>query len=234
VDQSHLLRSIDAALATVEFLIGSLDELIAVEPNMLIAAYRVSPVLVSEGATRTTTFGGVTLVRTLIESQGQEALADALARFIKMSFPEPPWITTDCLTKEFLSECAKRALSVAIEHEEIVLVGRFLELVNSSSATTQSELAISAPCLAIRNFIQESTRSPSAFLFLVRLLNLLGWVEEWPSGISLQPHDRFDPIRLTTLGVQFTELCKSATTSWHTLGRQDLLIADQNNQSNRT
>lgn len=230
VSRTQLLRSIDAAAATVEFLIGALDELAETEPNLEIQAYRVSPVLVMQGAGETTVLGGAELSRSLLASNSQEALTNALADFMKASCGEPGSFLNQYIAAEFMTGCAKRALSVASEHREIVNLGRFMENWGAVASEDQFDTGLSVGGIAVRNFIRESTRSPERFLFLMHLFVALGWLKPMPgfgAKSAEMSGDHFDPVTLATLGVQFAELCcRHQSGSWGRVGRQDLLLSE--------
>jgi TENA/THI-4/PQQC family len=221
VYKDDLLRSIRAASSTVEFLIGSLDELILIGADVDLKTFRVSPALLAEEAVNTTVLGGAALAMPLLDAAGEGEIVEILARYLNLKLDQTKidWIRNECLSDEFLADEAVRALSYATEHENIVAVGAVLEALQQTP-NSSCRPGNSAGCHALRNFVRESTRSPSTFLFLMKLI----------ARISGNPVDESKnsschcAAELAGIGLQFLEICSSAPHLWQYLGEQDIVV----------
>ena len=129
VDRRSLLGSIEAASATVEFLIGSLDELIGMKPDTPLNALRVPPALLSHDIAETTVIGGIEFSRSLLRTRDHREMIEVLIRYWRNNFDDTVtrWIANDCLPVQFLAENTTRALSFATGHDEVLLLGDYLE-----------------------------------------------------------------------------------------------------------
>jgi hypothetical protein len=235
VDKGDLLRSIRAASTTVEFLIGSLDELDLIDSEMDIKSFRVSPaILAEEEAVESTVIGGAALARALLAAAGEGETIDMLAQHLKQKLDQPKidWITNECLSGEFLAAEAVRALSYATEHEDIVSIGLLVKAPQQSANFSDCS-GVSAGCIALRNFVRESTRSPSTFLFLTKLIDHMSGRPvngsrngSFHSVCQNKKVAQLDTPRLAAVGLQFLEICSLAPHLWRHLGEQDVVIAD--------
>ncbi|MDP3859814.1 MAG: hypothetical protein Q8Q73_18800, partial [Stagnimonas sp.] len=232
VDKNDLLRSIRAVSSTVEFLIGSLDELASIDADVDLKTLRVSPALLAGKAAETTVIGGAALARSLLRAVGEEEIVELLAQHLneRLDRTKIDWIRNVCLSDKFLEGEALRALSYASDHEGIVAIGAVCEALQEKSSSSDRP-GISAGGLALRNFVRESARSPSTFLFL---LNLIRRISDTPANeagnasllCARQSKAVAQPAAtlLSTVGLQFLELCTFAPGLWQRLGEQDIVV----------
>lgn len=232
VNRNDLLRSIRAASSTVEFLIGSLDELISVGAEVDLRAFRVPPTVLAGGAAETTVIGGLALSKSLMRAAGEEEAVELLAKYSneRLDRAKINWIKNVCLSNEFLAGEALRALSYATDHEDIVAIGAICEALQENSKSSDRP-GISAGCLALRNFVREAARSPSTIVFLLKLVDrITGPSADEPRNAFFRnarrnrAADQLGETRLSTVGLQFLELCVVAPDSWQRLGEQDVLV----------
>jgi hypothetical protein len=161
-------------------------------------------------------------------------MIDVLQRYWRKNFDQTAvlWVANECLPAEFLAESATRALSFATDHDDVLGLGGYLERFHQK-ATSSRSFESSAGRLAVRNFVRESTRLPSTFLFLLDLIECI------PDDFSITSNGRdrrlrtrsgalwhFEKAQLANAGLQFLEICKSAPGAWQRLGAQDLVLGD--------
>lgn len=239
-----LVNSIGLATTTVEYLIGALDELAAIDSELEITAFRVSPELVQRGATRSTVFGGIDALPRLLDPTSPSNLADALVAMVHRLPNSSKRIAAAMragLTRSFLLGVATRALAIASERDDVVLLGRLVETLYSDNdvlgSLGTSELA-DAGSQALRNFVREISREPMDFPFLIGLCDLVrsdplgtsysglrgeGFRRAWSHQFAPQ-RPREQMAHLAALGLQFLELAEVSTRHWKRLSPQDQLV----------
>lgn len=243
VAREDFLRSIGRAAMTVEYLIGGLDELAALDRHTVLDAFRVPPALIGRGTTHTTVFGGADVLPGILACPNSASLADALVNMVR-DRPEVLKRTVaelhSAVTRPFLVGPTTRALSVAYQHDDIVLLGgvvEMLDVINIPASWWGTGEPISAGSQAICNFVREAAREPTEFLFLLGLCDQLcgdsldvsqqrlfgsGLRDAWSQRFA-RPFSIEESTRLATLGLRFLEISDAAARLWRRIRPQDLL-----------
>lgn len=241
IGKPELLRSLDLASVTVEYLIGALDELSALPADVALDAFRVSPSLLERGATRTTVLGGIDAVPAALDFATCSTLARSLTGITSSRFGGLGVIAgtlEGALSPTFLADASTRALSLAVEHDDIILLGAVVESLeaNAQRASNIGPETGGAGFQAIRNFFREISRDSSEFIFILGLFDSIlrdtpgahgrvifgnGTESRWCIWSSA-PATRERSVRLASLGLRFLELADAAGRMWRRLDALDL------------
>ncbi len=230
IGRGDLQRSLANASATIEYLLGALDELAELPERFDLRRYR-APLLRSEALPGTDLlFGRLHDVAGLCATETTSDLCRVLIELAFSDRGDDGRVHTG-LSAATLADLAFRALSVAECHDDTILLGKWLEVFLARShgafdANGQIQ-SLSAGTRALSNFIREHTRHSPAVLFLFEL------VESLDNGV----HDanrtresvgrairRDDVCAELTCGVRFLEILITSTRHWNRLGANDLMV----------
>lgn len=174
IHRKDLDVSLGLAAMTVDYLIGALDELASIGRDVPWDTFRVSPGLIDRGATRSTVLGGIENLPSTVSVHTLGCLAELLSGLLhrKAEVEERVGAALEAaLTLPFLASLVLRALSFATQHDEVVLLGKLADVFTSKinvDACLSTKKLPSAGHKAIQNFLRETARQPSEFLFLLR------------------------------------------------------------------
>jgi hypothetical protein len=239
VSQKALIRGVELAARTVEYLIGALDELSALKRDTPLRDFRTSPSLVRRGARRSTILGGIDDLSFAVESQNPVNLAKVLIETARRRLDNVSKLASAfdfAVTPRFLADIATRAMSKSVQHDDIILLGRIVEVQAGCFVLDNSKDAeekIAAGSQAIRNFNEHQVT-----LFLLGLLDYVKrewhtspsyglfdqeFRESWPRRFAVcVPRDVI--VRIATAGLQFVEIGQAASQRWTRVASQDLLL----------
>lgn len=229
VARDDLDRSLLNATATIEYLIGALDELADLPSALDLNTYRVPPHRCRIGIGTDLLFGRLGDVGSLLAIETTEHLCRALLERAFGMYSERSRARTG-LSSAALADLALRALSLAEAHHDIILLGKWVDIYLSRShgsygGTEAIEFA-SAGARALSNFIRENARHASVVLFLFELIEMLeeNWQERSPfDDLAARSVSRDGSCLELTAGVRFLEILVTGTRRWSRLGADDLL-----------
>jgi len=243
--RSSILCSFDAAAMTVEYLIAALDELLSIGTAVDLREFRVSPELATAGATRTTLLGGVLLEAVNGKSNWNEIcntvvhiVSDAAGSRKK----EILGAIRRTLAGSELIHLLLRALARCYEHDQIMLIGAILEIADRdlSARSITPSFSGSIGERALNNFLRECSTQSKDFTFLLLICSKLARQSDSGDESESNILDRIGRIienhlvttgaedwpRVAALGIQFGELCTSASGWKRKMPDQDVLLTE--------
>jgi hypothetical protein len=241
--RKDVIRSLEAAGITVEYLAISLDELSTVEDTADLRELRASPDLVGDGARQSSVMSVKDLARLCAESSYIDACR-AIEREVYSVISDRRTQIAAVISAALstpLPDLLLRSLSRCVDQRYLVLLGELIEGSLKDETCVDNRSYYLASERAVINFLRESSVVPKEFVFLLLLASrLVSSVE----GLENRTRNRFDEMhliierqlasvefpddlraRFATLGLQFAELCEAAARWVTKIPGQDVLLS---------